>query len=77
MNQLKIGQRLAIAFGLVLTITVAIAAAAVWKLGSHQESTARMVQQDERQSKLAAQWAQNLRVSWSKVSASLKTGDRP
>ncbi|EGJ11769.1 methyl-accepting chemotaxis sensory transducer [Rubrivivax benzoatilyticus JA2 = ATCC BAA-35] len=72
---MRIGARLGLAFGLVLTITVAVAAAAIWQLGELRAASEAIVQKDEQRSKLASQWATNLRISWTKVSASLKSSD--
>ncbi|MBK1714527.1 methyl-accepting chemotaxis protein [Rubrivivax gelatinosus] len=75
MNQIRIGARLGLAFALVLLITAAIAAMAIWELGQHKAASETIVHKEQQRSKLASQWATNLRVSWTKVSASLKTTD--
>ncbi|MBK1689605.1 methyl-accepting chemotaxis protein [Rubrivivax gelatinosus] len=75
MNQLRIGTRLGLAFALVLAITLAIAASAIWQLGGLKTASDSIVQKEQQRSKLASQWATNLRISWTKVSASLKSND--
>ncbi|MBZ8141853.1 methyl-accepting chemotaxis protein [Rubrivivax gelatinosus] len=75
MNQIRIGARLGLAFALVLLVTAAIAAMAIWELEQHKAASETIVQKEQQRSKLASQWATNLRVSWTKVSASLKTTD--
>ncbi|MGC4076928.1 MAG: methyl-accepting chemotaxis protein [Rubrivivax sp.] len=75
MNQLRIGTRLGLAFALVLSITLAIAATAIWQLGALKAASESIVQNEQQRSKLASQWATNLRISWTKVSASMKSTD--
>jgi len=75
MNQLRIGTRLGLAFALVLSITLAIAATAIWQLGALKSASEAIVQKEQQRSQLASQWATNLRISWTKVSASMKSTD--
>ena len=42
MNNLKIGARLSLAFGLILLITAAIAATGVWRLAVLKEASSRI-----------------------------------
>ncbi|BAL94250.1 methyl-accepting chemotaxis protein [Rubrivivax gelatinosus] len=75
MNHLRIGTRLGLAFALVLSITLALAATAIWQLGALKAASESIVQNEQQRSKLASQWATNLRISWTKVSASMKSTD--
>ncbi|MCK7495846.1 MAG: MCP four helix bundle domain-containing protein [Comamonadaceae bacterium] len=63
MSNIKIGARLGIAFGIVLLITVAVAAAAVYQLERLKAANAEMVEHDMQRNELTQQWAANVQLN--------------
>ncbi|MBN9627879.1 MAG: chemotaxis protein [Acidovorax sp. SCN 65-28] len=75
MNNLKIGARLSLAFGLVLLITAAIAATGVWRLAVLKEASARIATVEMERNALAQEWKAAIDLNWVRASASLKATD--
>ena len=75
MNKVTIGQRLALAFALVLLITSAIAAVSVWRLSSLQGTSKNIATVELQRSMLAQRWAAQINTNWVRALASLKTQD--
>jgi len=75
MNNLKIGIRLGLAFGLVLLITALIAVIGVWRLGTLNATSQEIATTEMERSSLAQQWAANVNVQWVRAASALKTSD--
>ena len=75
MNRLRIGTRLALAFGLLLLITALIAAVGVWRLGSVEAASHQIASVEMERATLASHWAAGVRLNWVRASAALKTSD--
>ncbi|BEU96871.1 MCP four helix bundle domain-containing protein [Acidovorax sp. DW039] len=75
MNNLKIGTRLGIAFGLVLLITALIATVGIWRLADLKDATARISSVEIERNELALQWKAAINLNWVRASAALKTSD--
>lgn len=77
MNNLKIGTRLSLAFGLMLLITVLIAVIGVWRLGTLKTSNHEIATTELQRSLLSQRWASQININWVRASAALKTNDAP
>jgi methyl-accepting chemotaxis protein len=75
MNNLKIGARLSVAFGLVLLITAAIATLGVLRLGALKEASVTISTTEMERNALAQEWKSAIDLNWVRASASLKTTD--
>jgi methyl-accepting chemotaxis protein len=75
MNQLKIGTRLGLAFGLILCITALIAVLGVWRLSMLKEATVRISSVEIERNELALQWKAAIDLNWARASAALKASD--
>ena len=75
MNNLKIGARLSLAFGLILLITAAIAATGVWRLAVLKEASNRIATVEMERNALAQEWKAAIDLNWVRASASLKATD--
>ncbi|PJI97997.1 methyl-accepting chemotaxis protein [Acidovorax sp. 69] len=75
MNNLKIGARLSLAFGLVLLITAAIAAIGVWRLAVLKDASIRIANVEMERNALAQEWKAAIDLNWVRASASLKATD--
>ena len=75
MNNLKIGARLSLAFGLVLLITAAIAATGVWRLAALKDASMRIANVEMQRNALAQEWKAAIDLNWVRASASLKATD--
>src|SRR6266571_2251442 len=75
MKTLKVGTRLALAFGLVLLITAAIAAIGVWRLGTLNDTTQHIATTEMQRSSLAQQFRTNINVNLVRAQAVLQTSD--
>ena len=64
MNQLKIGARLGLAFGLVLLITALLAVVGISRLNSLKNTSHRMVTIQFTQTSLAQRWEAHIRSNW-------------
>jgi methyl-accepting chemotaxis protein len=75
MNNLKIGARLGLAFGLVLLITAAIAALGVWRLAVLKDASVQIANIEMERNALAQEWKAAIDLNWVRASASLKATD--
>ena len=75
MNNLKIGTRLSLAFGLVLLITALIAVLGVWRLGTLKVANKEIATTELQRSLLSQRWASQISINWVRASAALKTND--
>ena len=75
MNQLKIGARLGLAFGLVLLITALLAVVGISRLNSLKNTSHRMVTIQFTQTSLAQRWEAHIRSNWVRAEASLRAKD--
>jgi methyl-accepting chemotaxis protein len=75
MNQLKIGARLGLAFGLVLLITALLAMVGISRLGTLKNTSHRMVTTQFTQTSLAQRWEAHIRSNWVRAEASLRAKD--
>jgi methyl-accepting chemotaxis protein len=75
MKNLKVGTRLALAFGLVLLITAAIAAIGVWRLGTLNATTQHIATTEMQRSALAQQFRTNINVNLVRAKAALQSSD--
>ncbi|WP_232834366.1 MCP four helix bundle domain-containing protein [Rhodoferax ferrireducens] len=75
MNKLKIGSRLALAFGLVLLITAIIAAIGVWRLGTLKAAAQQIASTELERNSLAQRWTADINLNWVRASSALKTSD--
>jgi methyl-accepting chemotaxis protein len=75
MNQLKIGARLGLAFGMVLLITAVLAVVGISRLGTLKNASHRMVSTQFTQASLAQRWEAHIRSNWVRAEASLRAKD--
>jgi len=75
MNKLKIGSRLALAFGLVLAITSLIAVIGVLRLGTLKAASHQIATTEMDRSSLAQNWTAGIHLNWVRASSALKTTD--
>ena len=75
MNNLKIGTRLGLAFGLVLLITAAIATLGVWRLAVLKDASVHIANVEMERNALAQEWKAAIDLNWVRASASLKATD--
>jgi methyl-accepting chemotaxis protein len=75
MNQLKIGARLGLAFGVVLLITALLAVVGISRLGTLKNASHRMVSTQFTQASLAQRWEAHIRSNWVRAEASLRAKD--
>ena len=75
MNNLKIGIRLGLAFGLVLLITALIAVIGVWRLGALKAVNQEIATTEMERRSLAQRWTADVNVNWVRASSALKTSD--
>ncbi|HQQ71342.1 MAG TPA: methyl-accepting chemotaxis protein, partial [Alicycliphilus sp.] len=75
LNDIKVGTRLALSFGLVLLITVVIAGMGVWRLQDLAASSARMTSTDNERLRATVQWRQGIDQNWIRTRAALYDQD--
>ena len=75
MDRLKVRTRLAIAFGLVLLITAAIAALGVLRLGTLRAAGQEINRTQMQEALLAQQWRANININLVRTFAALKSSD--
>ena len=75
LNNIKVGTRLALAFGMVLLITAAVAALGVWRLHDLAAITDKLGTQDNEKLKMAVQWRQTIDLNWVRTQASILDAD--
>lgn len=76
MNNLKIGTRLGLAFGLLLLITALIAIVGILRLGSLKTASKEIATVELQRSLLAQRWSSQININWVRASAALKTNDQ-
>jgi methyl-accepting chemotaxis protein len=77
MNNLKIGVRLGLAFGILLLITASMAIVGISQLGSLKATSKQIVTVELQRSLMAQSWASQININWVRASAALKTNDQP
>ena len=75
LNDLKVGNRLAFAFGLVLLITALMSGIGVWRLQELAQTTQQLATIDNEKLKLAMQWRQTIDLNWIRTRAAALDSD--
>jgi methyl-accepting chemotaxis protein len=75
LNDIKVGSRLAIAFGLVLLITALMAGIGVWRLQELSNTTRQLATEDNKKLQLAVKWRQTIDVNWVRTRAAILDSD--
>ena len=75
LNDIKVGPRLALSFGLVLLITAVIAAVGVWRLQDLAAATQRLTSTDNERLRAAVQWRHAVDLNWMRTQAALLDSD--
>ncbi|MDR6213143.1 methyl-accepting chemotaxis protein [Paracidovorax wautersii] len=75
MNQLRVGSRLALSFGLVLLITVIVAGIGVWRLQELAASAEELTTTDNERAKAAMEWRQSIDLNWIRTRAAALDSD--
>ena len=69
LNNIKVGSRLALAFGLILFITAVISGIGVWRLQELAGTTHQLGVEDSEKLKMAVQWRQTIDLNWIRTQA--------
>lgn len=75
LRKLRIGQRLIMAFSIVLLIVAISAAVGVWRLDQANDATQRLGTVDKERQELAIRWRQTIELNWVRTEAALLEGD--
>ncbi|SHN35860.1 methyl-accepting chemotaxis protein [Rhizobacter sp. OV335] len=75
LNHLKLGQRLGMAFGLILAITALVSTIGVWRLETLKTASQALATTEMQRHALAARWAAHINLNWVRTAASLKASD--
>ena len=75
-RNLRVGTRLALAFGVILLITALIALMGVWRIGTLQQASDRLATREIEQQLLVEGLAANVDVNWVRTQAIFKAVDR-
>jgi methyl-accepting chemotaxis protein len=75
LNDIKVGSRLALAFGLVLLITAVITGIGVWRLQELAQTTRQLATIDNEKLQLAVQWRQTIDLNWVRTRAAILDSD--
>lgn len=75
LRTLKIGQRLGLAFSVVLLIVVVSAAIGVWRLKESNDATQRLGTVDKERQELAIRWRQTIDSNWIRTEAAMLDTD--
>ncbi len=75
LNDIKVGSRLAIAFGLVLLITAVMAGIGVWRLQELVQTTRQLATIDNEKLQLAVRWRQTIDINWVRTRAAILDSD--
>jgi methyl-accepting chemotaxis protein len=75
LNHIKVGTRLAIAFGAVLFITAMMAGIGVWRLQELVQTTRMLAQEDNEKLQLAVRWRQTIDLNWIRTRAAILDAD--
>src|SRR5438105_2986348 len=70
-RNLRIGQRLGLAFGIILLILAASSAMGVWRLKQLSSTAHALVTADSEKLRLAAQWRQTIDLNWVRTRAAI------
>ncbi|QYY25980.1 methyl-accepting chemotaxis protein [Diaphorobacter sp. MNS-0] len=75
LSNLKVGTRLALSFGLVLLITVVIAAVGIWRLQELASVTHQLTSTDNERLRAASTWRQAIDLNWVRTRAAILDAD--
>ena len=75
LNDIKVGSRLAISFGLVLLITALMAGIGVWRLQELSDTTHQLGTEDNEKLQLAVRWRQTIDLNWVRTRAAILDSD--
>ncbi|MGC4394990.1 methyl-accepting chemotaxis protein [Hydrogenophaga sp. T2] len=75
LNDLKVANRLAIAFGLVLLITALMAGIGVWRLQELAQTTQQLATTENEKLRMAMQWRQTIDLNWERTRAAALDSD--
>ncbi|WP_137917631.1 methyl-accepting chemotaxis protein [Hydrogenophaga sp. 2FB] len=75
LNDIKVGSRLAVAFGLVLLITALMAGIGVWRLQELVDTTRKLATTENEKLQLAARWRQTIDINWVRTRAAILDSD--
>jgi len=75
LNNIKVGSRLALAFGLILFITAVIAGIGIWRLQELVHTTRQLGVEESEKLKMAVQWRQTIDLNWIRTQASVLDGN--
>ncbi len=75
LNNIKVGSRLALAFGLVLLIATVVAGMGVWRLQALADSTHLLVTKEAEKLQLATQLQQTAALNWVRTRAIVRDGN--
>ena len=76
MNNVRIGTRLALAFGAILLITIAITAVGHWNVEALRSASHDIATSELQRSLLAQRWASQINLNWVRTSAALHSMDK-
>ncbi|MGE0349260.1 methyl-accepting chemotaxis protein [Hydrogenophaga sp.] len=75
LNDIKVGSRLGVAFGLILIITALMAGIGVWRLQELAHTTRQLATIDNEKLQLAVQWRQTIDLNWIRTRAAVLDSD--
>ncbi|ANY62133.1 hypothetical protein MA05_08560 [Comamonas aquatica] len=75
LNNLKIGRRLALSFGLVLLITATIAGLGIWRLQTLGQAMDRLTREDSQRLQATNEWRQGIELNWMRTRAAILSPD--
>ncbi len=75
LNNMKIGQRLALGFGVVLALSMLIVAISILKLNAVAEAAEQMLDQPIKKENMISDWSANIAVAVIRTSAIIKSSD--
>eukprot|EP01034_Spumella_vulgaris_P000017 gene17-25_t len=76
-KDLKLGIRLGVAFGLLLLITIGIAAMGIANISALQKSNEHIATSELKRQDLVQQWQTDIQMNWLRTEALLKANDAP
>ena len=72
LNNLRVGVRLGLGFGLILIITAVLALSGMWRIGVLSEAGERVATREIEQRLVVEEWAALVRLNWVRSEAFLK-----
>ncbi|MDH1813719.1 methyl-accepting chemotaxis protein [Comamonas aquatica] len=75
LNNLKIGRRLALSFGLVLLITATIAGLGIWRLQTLGQAMDQLTREDSQRLQATNEWRQGIELNWMRTRAAILSPD--